>query len=207
MNTKLNRKQLPLSAAALAFLPTLAFVPTLAFAHAGVGHSASFWHGIAHPFSGADHLLAMLAVGLWAVQMGSRALWVLPCAFVALMLAGGVLGIANIPLPYVEEGILLSVLILGALIAGAFRFSLAVSALVVGMFAIFHGYAHGAEVPVATGVIGYSTGFVAATSMLHAVGIAGGLLLQRLEMANLTRFAGALIAFGGVYFGLVQVVQ
>jgi len=201
MNTKLNWKQLSVSAVVLTLLPTMAL------AHNEVGHGAGFWHGMAHPFSGADHLLAMLAVGLWAAQMGSRALWVVPCAFIALMLAGGILGIANIPLPYVEAGILLSVLILGVLIAGAFRFSLAASTLVVGMFAVFHGYAHGAVVPAAMGVIDYGAGFIAATVLLHAVGIAGGLLLKKLEMASLTRFSGALITLGGVYFGLVQVVQ
>lgn len=201
MNARLNKKQLPLLAAVLAFLP----IPV--FAHTGIGSIAGFWHGIAHPFSGADHLLAMLAVGLWAVQIGGRALWVVPSAFVALMLAGGILGIANIPLPYVEAGILLSVLMLGVLIAGAFRFSLAASRLVVGMFAVFHGYAHGAEVPIAMGVIDFSAGFIAATMLLHAVGIAGGLLLQKLKMASLTRFSGALIASGGVYLGLVHVVQ
>ena len=123
------------------------FLPDIAFAHTGVGETTGFMHGFSHPIGGVDHILAMVAVGLWATQIGGRALWVVPCTFVGVMVLGGVLGFTGIHMPFVEEGILVSILILGVLIAGAFKIPLMYSSLIVGLFAIFHGYAHGTEMP------------------------------------------------------------
>ena len=144
-------------------------------------------------------MLAMVAVGLWAAQMGGRAVWAIPAAFVTLMVGGGMLGISGIPLPFVEQGILASVLILGVLIAGACRLPVVAGALVVGCFAVFHGHAHGAEMPSAMGAISYSLGFALATALLHAGGIAGGMALKVLCNEKVTRFAGVAITLGGVY--------
>ena len=183
-------------------LSVMFFLPTLAFAHTGVGATTGFGSGFAHPFGGFDHLLAMLAVGLWAAQMGDRALWAVPAAFVALMIFGGVLAVAGIHVPYVEGGILVSVLVLGILIAAAFKFPLMISASIVGVFALFHGHAHGAEMPLVAGAISYSLGFALATALLHAAGIVGGMMLQKMNVEKVVRYAGAAIAVGGVYLAL-----
>jgi len=174
-------------------------MPLAAFAHTGVGHTTGFQSGFGHPFSGADHMLAMVAVGLWAAQMGGRAVWAIPAAFVTLMVGGGLLGIAGIPLPFVEEGILASVLVFGVLIAGAYRLPVVAGALIVGCFAVFHGHAHGAEMSSAMGAISYSLGFAIATTLLHAGGIAGGMVCKALCNEKVTRFAGVAITLGGAY--------
>jgi urease accessory protein len=180
----------------------MALVPMVAFAHTGVGGTTGFAAGFSHPFGGMDHLLAMVAVGLWAAQMGGRALWVVPTAFVSLMLLGGGLAVAGVHVPYVEGGILVSVLVLGVLIAAAFKFPLAVSALLVGVFAIFHGHAHGSEMPLAMGAVSYSLGFALATALLHGLGMVGGVALQRLNTEKVVRYAGGVIALGGVYLAV-----
>jgi len=177
--------------------------PVSAFAHTGVGSVTGFWSGVGHPISGADHMLAMVAVGLWAAQIGGRAVWAVPGSFVTLMLIGGVLGMSGMPLPYVEQGILVSVLVMGMLIAFALRLPIAISMIIAGIFAVFHGHAHGAEMPSAMSALSYSAGFALATALLHAAGIGGGTLLQKLGSGKVTRFAGAAIALGGVYLAVI----
>jgi urease accessory protein len=171
------------------------FAPALAQAHPGhAGHEAGgIGWGLMHPFSGLDHLLAMVAVGLWAVQLGGRALWALPAAFVAAMSLGGMLGVTGAELPLVEPMILGTALILGALVAFAARLPLLASVAVVALGAVFHGHAHGAEMP--AGSSGWLTGvgFVVATALLHAAGMAGGLALQRLARSRAVQAAGAAI--------------
>lgn len=184
-------------------LLVLSFVfSSLALAHTGVGETAGFMHGFRHPIGGTDHLLAMAAVGLWAAQIGGRALWVVPCIFVGVMILGGVLGFSGAPIPFIEEGISVSVLILGVLIAGAFRFSLLHSALIVGFFAVFHGHAHGAEMPATIGAGSYTVGFALATAMLHAAGMGLGILMQKTNLHIVTRFAGGAVALGGIYLAI-----
>lgn len=177
----------------------LCLLPFPAMAHTGIGHTTGFAAGFTHPVSGADHMLAMVAVGLWAAQMGGRAVWAVPAAFVAMMMVGGALGMSGISVPFIEQGILASVLVLGALIAGAFRFPVVLSSILVGIFAVFHGHAHGAEMPVAIGAISYSSGFALATALLHVVGIAAGVGVQKFNNGGIARVAGCAIALGGVY--------
>ena len=177
--------------------------PGMATAHTGVGETTGFIHGLSHPIGGADHLLAMAAVGLWAAQIGGRALWVVPCTFVILMTLGGALGFSGISVPFIEEGILASVLVLGVLIAGAFKFPVIFSALIVGFFALFHGHAHGSEMPAAIGATSYSIGFALATAMLHTVGIASGTFLQKINLEKVNRLTGGAIALSGIYLAVL----
>ena len=177
-------------------------LPAAALAHTGVGHTTGFAAGFSHPLGGADHMLAMVAVGLWAAQMGGRATWVVPGAFVSMMLVGGMFGVSGVQIPFNEQGILLSVLVLGLLIAGAARLPLMISGIVVGLFAVYHGHAHGAEMPLAMGALSYSAGFALATTLLHAAGIASGFGLQQLHFEKLTRYAGGTIALGSVYLAV-----
>ena len=178
-------------------------LPTLAQAHPGFpGHSHGFANGLAHPVTGLDHICAMVAVGLWAAQRGGRALWLVPSVFVSVMALGGALGMAAVPIPFIEPGIAASVLVLGVLIAAAVRLPLPASALVVGVFAIFHGYAHGAAMPGSASGLAYGLGFVAATASLQLSGIGLGLLAQRFGSARLVRYAGGAIAACGVYLCL-----
>lgn len=179
-------------------LAALAFAPMLAQAHPGHGATNSFASGFGHPLFGLDHVLAMVAVGLWAAQMGGRSLWAVPATFVGVMTVGGALGMAGLPLPMVETGILVSVLVLGLLIAAAARLPLAASMVVVGLFALFHGHAHGTEIPMAASGLTYAAGFVLATAGLHACGIGLGLLTQKRLSAPALRYAGAAIALAGV---------
>ncbi len=181
-----------------AVLVAAALLPALAQAHPWPGHSHSFTGGLSHPLNGLDHILAMVAVGLWAAQLGGRALWLVPASFVTLMSVGGVLGMAGLALPGVETGILVSVLALGLLIAAAARLPLAASMAVVGVFALFHGHAHGAEMPAAASSLAYGAGFILATALLHACGMALGFLAQKRLPAPVLRFAGAAIAVGGL---------
>jgi urease accessory protein len=183
----------------LKILGVLLVFPSIAMAHTGVGDTSGFMHGFSHPIYGFDHLLAMLAVGLWAVQIGGRATWIVPSAFVAVMVLGGILGFSGVPLPFVETGILASVLILGVFIAGAFRLPTIISVLIVGIFAMFHGYAHGAEMPTSIGAASYSLGFAFSTAVIHSVGIASGLGLRQLNFEKLSRYAGGAIMLSGLY--------
>jgi urease accessory protein len=175
-------------------------LPSLAQAHPGApGHTHGFSNGILHPLTGLDHICAMIAVGLWAAQRGGRALWLVPATFVSVMIAGGILGMGHAGIPYVEQGIAASVLVLGVLIAAAVRLPVVASAAIVGLFALFHGYAHGAEMPATASGLAYGIGFVIATASLHLCGIGLGLLAKRFASANLIRYAGGAIAACGVY--------
>ena len=173
-------------------------LPVLAHAHPGHdGHDLTwdFATGAAHPLSGWDHLLAMVAVGLWAAQLGGRSRWLVPAAFVGVMTLGALLGHAGLALPGVEQGIAASILILGLLIAAAVRLPVAASMAIVGLFALFHGVAHGAEMPATAGGLSYGAGFIVATALLHAVGLGLGFALK--DQAKLARFAGGAVARAG----------
>lgn len=182
-------------------------LPAAALAHTGHMEPGGFVHGFEHPLGGLDHLLAMVAVGLWAAQTGGRALWALPAAFVGAMILGGLAGMAGLTLPAVELGILGSVLALGALVAFQPKLSLGVSAAITAAFAVFHGYAHGIEMPVAASPSAYGLGFATATALLHAGGIGLIVAVRRFVQGNAGRVAvrgtGALVAFGGVTLALL----
>ena len=163
-----------------------------ALAHTATDLAGGFSSGVLHPLAGLDHLLAMVAVGLWGAFLGRPLIFALPVIFPAVMAIGGVLGMANVPWPPVEIGIAVSVLVLGIVIAGAVRAPV--------WFAVFHGYAHGQELPSAADPVGYSVGFMLATGSLHVVGIGIGALSGYRGGVLLTRGLGALIALAGVYF-------
>jgi urease accessory protein len=176
-------------------------MPSLAFAHTGIGHASGFAHGFAHPLGGLDHILAMIMVGLLAAQLGGRALWLVPASFVAVMALGGGLGLAGINMPFVELGIALSIVVLGAAVAFGLTAPVAAAMGLVGFFAIFHGHAHGAEMPETVGGLAYGSGFIAATALLHAIGLVGGLLLGRTAKetgATLVRAVGGAASLAGV---------
>lgn len=146
-----------------------------AYAHVGIGTTSSFTAGFMHPLSGLDHMSVMIAVGLWAALKGGKALLAWPAAFVGVMLVGGVLGMLHMPLPFVEPGILASVVALGLLVALAIDLPVSAGVAIIGLFALFHGHAHGTEVPENAGGLEYMAGFAIATAALHATGIAAGL--------------------------------
>src|SRR5262249_3958276 len=148
--------------AALA-LVALASLSTAVQAHTGVGAAQGFGSGLAHPLTGLDHVLAMVTVGLWAAQQGGRRVWLLPLGFMAVMIGGAALGAAGVALPGAERGIALSVLVLGALVAGCVRLPALAGALLVGAFAIVHGHSHGAEMPATAGGLSYAAGFLGST--------------------------------------------
>ncbi len=160
----MTRRLLPLR---LVLAAVTALLPTAAFAHTGIGATTGFGHGFVHPLTGIDHVLAMTAVGMFAWQLGGRALWLVPATFVGLMAAGGALGVAGVGVPFVEAGIALSVVVLGAIVALGIRSPVAVAMGIVGLFAIFHGHAHGAEMPENAGGLTYALGFMLATAALH----------------------------------------
>ncbi|MEJ2501048.1 MAG: HupE/UreJ family protein [Campylobacterales bacterium] len=187
--------------ARVAVLLSLAAQASL-FAHTGVGTTAGFSAGFMHPIGGLDHVLAMVAVGLWAAQMGGRALWAVPAAFVGMMLVGGTLGISGVGIPFIEMGIIASVVVLGLLIAGGIKTPVAAGMAIVGAFAIFHGHAHGTEMPVNAAGLMYMAGFVAATALLHAGGIAAGIGLGRVKVERVVRMGGGAIAAGGLLLAL-----
>jgi urease accessory protein len=170
-----------------------------AFGHSG-SMSGGFIGGFAHPLFGTDHVVAMVAVGLWGAFLGVPAIWLLPVVFPLVMAAGGVLGILGVPLPAVETGIALSAVVLGMMVALAARPPLWVAAVLVGLFAIFHGHAHGAELPPGADVVAYSVGFVVATGLLHLSGIAFGLLARWPAGRLAVRAAGGAIALAGLAF-------
>lgn len=181
-----------------AVLAMSGLMPLLAQAHPLPGEAHSFSAGLSHPFLGLDHVLAMVAVGLWAAQLGGRSRWLVPSAFVGLMLVGGALGMAGFRLPAVETGILASILVLGVLIAAAVRLPLAAGMALVGLFAIFHGHAHGTEIPAAASGFTYTAGFVLATAALHAIGIGLGTFAQTQLPRPALRFVGAAIVVAGL---------
>ena len=174
--------------------------PVAAFAHIQAGEAGGFVSGLSHPVSGWDHILAMVAVGLWGAQLGMPAIWVLPVAFPMMMAFGGMLGLMGTPLPGVEIGIAVSGVVLGALVLGAVRMPLAAAVSVVAFFAVFHGHAHGTELQAGQNALLYSLGFVIATGLLHATGIAIGLLQHWSPGRMLLRGAGGVVLAGGLYF-------
>ena len=185
-------------ALALAWMLVLVALPALA--HVQEGQAAGFLTGLAHPVSGLDHVLAMIAVGLWGAQLGAPALWLLPVTFPLVMAFGGLLGLLGIPLPGVEVGIALSALALGLAVATSWRPPLAVAALLVAAFAVFHGHAHGTELPEGQSGLTYSIGFVVATGLLHLAGIAIGVIHRWPAGRTVLRLLGAGVAAGGLYF-------
>jgi urease accessory protein len=158
---------------------------------------SSFAAGVAHPLSGIDHIAVMVAVGLWAALKGGRALWAWPAAFVGVMLIGGALGMAHVALPFVEPGILASVVVLGLMVALAVDLPVAAGAAIVGAFALLHGHAHGSEVAENIGGIEYMAGFALATATLHLVGIGFAQLMARAQLGPAIRVAGAVCAVIG----------
>jgi urease accessory protein len=190
----------PLPRGLLAFL-LLCGASAAAQAHAGADTLAGgFASGFLHPVLGWDHVIAMVAVGLWGAFLGAPAIWLLPVIFPTVMAFGGAVGVAGIPLPGVEVGIAASAIVLGAMIAAAARPPLALAAVIVGAFAIFHGHAHGTELPQAANALAFSAGFVIATGLLHLSGIAFGLLVRWPVGRLAVRAGGAAIALGGCGF-------
>ena len=180
------------------FLLAIACSP--AWGHAEAGQVSGFISGVWHPVSGLDHVLAMVAVGLWGAQLGNPALWLLPVAFPLVMAFGGFLGLVGVPLPGTEIGIALSGVLLGLAVATRLQPPLWIATLLVAVFAVFHGHAHGTELPEGASGLAYSAGFVMATGLLHACGIVLG-LLQRWPRGKLVvRGMGCVVGFGGIYF-------
>jgi urease accessory protein len=194
--------------ATLALVAVLVALPGAAFAHGGGALGHGFVHGFAHPFGGLDHVLAMVAVGLFAAHLGGRALWLVPLSFLTMMALGGALGLAGFPLPYGEIAIALSVIVLGLAVALRIGAPTLAAMALVGFFAIFHGFAHGSEMSAAGSPYAYALGFIAATALLHALGIAFGLLIGRIGEAparRLVRAVGGALTLAGVaiFAGLV----
>jgi urease accessory protein len=184
----------------LTLIPGVWVIPQEVAAHIIRGAQGGFGSGFEHPLTGADHFLAMFAVGLWGAQMGGRPVWTLPVTFPLIMVAGGVAGMVGIPLPGIEIGIAISILALGMAIALAWRPAEWVALVLIAFFALCHGHAHGAELPLAADPADYAIGFVLATGMIHLFGIGVGLGLNKPVGGRLARVLGALIGVGGVYF-------
>jgi urease accessory protein len=178
----------------------LAGVAGAAQAHGEHGVAGGFWSGVLHPVTGWDHVIAMVAVGLWGAFLGRPAVFVLPVVFPLVMAVGGALGVMGVPLPHVETGIALSAIVLGMMVAAAARLPIAWAGLIVGLFAIFHGHAHGTELPDAANPFAYALGFVVATGALHVLGILFGLLSRWKEGELAVRTGGAVVAAGGLAF-------
>ena len=178
----------------------LNFYPSFAFAHQETGSITGIVSGLKHPVSGMDHVLAMIAVGLWGAQLGAPAVWVLPVAFPMVMAFGGMLGLMGIALPGIEVGIAVSALVLGSMVLAEVRPPLWAAAVIVGFFAIFHGHAHGTELPAGSSGLLYSIGFVMATGTLHGLGITMGLVNRWSRGRLAIRAAGGMVALSGVFF-------
>jgi urease accessory protein len=172
----------------------------VAEAHIQKGEAAGFLSGVQHPISGLDHVLAMIAVGLWGAQLGAPAIWLLPVAFPMVMACGGMMGLLGVPLPGVEVGIAASAILLGAAVMFEARPRLFIATSLVGFFAIFHGYAHGTELPPGQSGLLYSIGFVIATGCLHGVGIIIGLIHRWGWGEKVVRLAGAGVTVAGLQF-------
>jgi urease accessory protein len=169
-------------------------------AHMGTGLAGGFASGFNHPLAGFDHFLAMVSVGLWGAFLGRPLIYALPVIFPAVMVGGAVLGMLDVPVPPVEIGIALSVLVLGCCIALSLKAPVWAASLIVAAFAVFHGYAHGKELPSAADPIGYSVGFVLATGLLHLLGICIGFLNGRPGGVIATRSIGGAIGGMGVWY-------
>ncbi|MGZ3241527.1 MAG: HupE/UreJ family protein [Burkholderiaceae bacterium] len=188
------------NAALFVILGMIGLFMTPAFAHVSVSHLAiGFDAGFVHPFSGIDHLLAMLAIGIWAAQNKRPALWVLPIVFPSMMAVGAVVAVVGVHFPGMEIGVASSVAVLGLLIAFAVNMPVWAASLLVSLFAIAHGYAHGVELPSGASVLRYGAGFVMATALLHLIGLAVGLVASDKVAAKVVRIAGAGIGATGMY--------
>jgi len=197
----IDRIRLPSRGATLRVVSTAAvFFATSASAHTGTGLAGGFVSGFSHPLGGFDHLLAMVSVGLWGAFLGRPLIYVLPVIFPAVMVGGAIMAMFGVPLPPVEIGIALSVLVLGACIALALKAPVWAASLIVATFAVFHGYAHGRELPSAADPIGYSAGFVLATGLLHVLGICIGFINDRPRGVIATRSLGLVIGVIGIGF-------
>lgn len=192
MNTR-HFSSLAIAALLIAYASTVS-------AHEGAGITGGFISGFLHPILGWDHVVAMVAVGLWGGFLGNPAIWILPVVFPLVMAFGGALGVTGVPIPAVETGIAASAVVLGAMVAFAVRPPIWVAAVIVGAFAIFHGHAHGTELPNAANPLAYSIGFVLATGLLHLSGIAFGLLVRWPAGKVAVQAGGGLIALAGVGF-------
>ena len=181
------------------FLVTVLW-PLYAWAHVGSGEAGGFLTGVQHPVSGFDHVLAMIAVGLWGAQLGAPALWILPVVFPMMMAMGGMLGLMGIPIPGVEVGIAVSAIVLGFMVLTEARLKIQLAMAIVAFFAIFHGHAHGTELPAGQSGLLYSIGFVAATGCLHGAGITIGLIHRWPAGRLVLRGAGSLVCAAGIYF-------
>jgi urease accessory protein len=186
-------------AAGLVLIAALA-APASLSAHPRGGEATGFFAGLSHPVSGLDHVLAMIAVGLWGAQLGPPAVWLLPVTFPMVMAFGGTLGLLGVKLPGIEVGIALSAIGLGAAVLFEARPKLWIAAALVGFFAIFHGHAHGTELPAGANGVLYSLGFVIATGLLHATGIGIGLVHRWPAGRAALRWAGAAVALAGLVF-------
>lgn len=178
----------------------LLFNPVMAQAHMEQGQAVGFLTGLEHPWSGLDHILAMVAVGIWGAQLGNPALWILPVAFPMMMAIGGMMGLLGIPLHGVEIGIAISAIVLGLMILLELRINLIFTVIIVGFFAIFHGHAHGTELPAGQSGLLYSMGFVVGTGCLHGVGILIGMIHYYQVGKPLLRGTGAFIMIMGCLF-------
>ncbi len=185
--------------AALLFL-CLAMFPASAMAHLPEGESGGFAAGLIHPVTGLDHILAMLAVGVWGAQLGAPAIWLLPVTFPLVMAFGGMLGLMGLRLPGIEVGIALSAIVLGFMVLREARPKPVVAAIIVGFFAIFHGFAHGSELPAGSSAILYSAGFVIATGCIHVIGISIGLVHRWPAGRVGLRVAGGAVSLAGAVF-------
>jgi urease accessory protein len=196
----MNQRTCRAIAASIAPLCAVMIFTQAAHAHTTAGDAGGFLSGFRHPMSGLDHVLAMIAVGLGGAQLGAPAIWVLPVAFPLVMAFGGFMGLVGIPLPGVEYGIACSAILLGAAVLFEVRPPLAAAAVLVGVFAVFHGHAHGTELPPGESGLLYSMGFVIATGCLHAVGISIGALHRWTWGQRVMRVAGAIVTAGGFVF-------
>lgn len=185
---------------ALSTATTIFLLTQPAFAHDQAGVSGGLLGGLLHPVTGVDHLIAMVAVGIWGAQLGSPAIWVLPITFPLVMAIGGVLGVLGIPLPMPEMVIAVSALVLGVAVASRLRLPFSAAAAIVAVFAVFHGHAHGAELPGSVNPLAYGVGFVTATGLLHLCGIAIGALTRWPAGERVVQGLGAGIAGLGCYF-------
>jgi len=197
---RLAKKSFSRCASWLSLFALLLFLPFRASAHTETGAIGGFVSGFQHPLTGLDHIVAMVAVGLWGAFLGAPAMWILPVVFPVVMALGGALGVLGVPIPAVETGIALSGVLLGLMVAFAARPPLKLAAVIVGFFAIFHGHAHGTELPSAANPITYAMGFVISTGLLHLSGIAFGLLVRWPWGKVIVRSGGAAIAAVGLAF-------
>jgi urease accessory protein len=177
----------------------LMILPGVALAHPGHGFGSQFAEGLGHPVGGLDHVLAMIAVGLWAAVTGGRAIWAMPVTFVKAMLLGGALGWAGVGLPAVEPMITASIVLLGIAAALAWQPQMPVALAGIAVFGLFHGHAHGVEGP-QIGLISYGLGFAISTMGLHLAGLIGGVGLVRIERTVVARGVGGAVALGGLAF-------